>query len=755
MPIRRSALSALCLVIFGTAAIQAQENDPFSEWDRQAKRPAAKSTAKPVKSSVTYFSPAADSAAETNTLSDEDTKKASAMQVAQTRMRERNGTAPAVKKPATAKSATEHGGIVAESSHAPLANKKTGNVKPAVETKIVSSARKPMQPATLTKNSDAVIHAPAMPTADVDTFVQPAALKVKDAHVAEKSIVQVSQSEEEMSEPSEDANPFADFLNASGDAGTVAKTTQPDEPDYSGEEAEHAEALFPPKSGVPKATPAQATVPANAPVSSVPQAKKTAKQVSVTKQLPASKAVAKADHVESVDEGPQSPGVTVQWVRRGDFNVGQECDVDLIVQNTSKATIRSVTTEAVIPAAVEVLESNPPAEEGADSPTWTFGELKPGETRTVSMKMIPRERGGVRLDALVRLTGSSSTEFSVQEPMLAAEVSGPETVEVGEQVGFVVRVNNPGTGLASNVIIQAAVPDGLEHRSGRILSIEIGTLNPGESRQAKLSLTAVKGGDYKLAVRAIADGELNAETVADLMIAEPQLNIAIAGPQEQMTGRTTDFTMSVSNAGNVQSANVRAKYRVPEGLEFISADRGGKYNKADHSIEWFVGTLQPDETSDFQLSLRATQTGELTHQAGVISEHGQVTLCDYATTVEGMAALKLEIVASDKTLAKGEKVTWEVRIRNTGTRPAVNVGMSCEMPSGIELIHADGPTQHIAENGIMVFRSLPVIQPSEEIVYTIEANCVRTGTHRLRMRVASESIAEPLIGEEAATVNDR
>ena len=120
-----------------------------------------------------------------------------------------------------------------------------------------------------------------------------------------------------------------------------------------------------------------------------------------------------------------------------------------------------------------------------------------------------------------------------------------------------------------------------------------------------------------------------------------------------------------------------------------------------------------------------------------------------------MAALKLEIVASDKTLAKGEKVTWEVRIRNMGTRPAVNVGMSCEMPSGIELIHADGPTQHIAENGIMVFRSLPVIQPSEEIVYTIEANCVRTGTHRLRMRVASESIAEPLIGEEAATVNDR
>ncbi|MFO1003568.1 MAG: hypothetical protein U0936_24810 [Planctomycetaceae bacterium] len=44
--------------------------------------------------------------------------------------------------------------------------------------------------------------------------------------------------------------------------------------------------------------------------------------------------------------------------------------------------------------------------------------------------------------------------------------------------------------------------------------------------------------------------------------------------------------------------------------------------KTDHSIEWFVGTLQPDESSDFSLTLRATGQIELLHQAGVISEHG-------------------------------------------------------------------------------------------------------------------------------------
>jgi uncharacterized repeat protein (TIGR01451 family) len=457
----------------------------------------------------------------------------------------------------------------------------------------------------------------------------------------------------------------------------------------------------------------------------------------------------------AADSGPQSPGITVQWVRRGEFNVGQECDIDLVVQNTSKSAVRSVMTEAIIPEGLELVEAKPPAMEGSETPTWTFGELKPGETRTVALKVIPRQRGDVRLDAFVRMTGFSSSEFSVQEPLISVEVSGPETVEVGQQAGYVVKVTNPGTGLANNVVIQAAIPEGLEHRSGSILSIDIGTLNAGESRQAKLSLTAVKGGVQDVAVRAIASGDLTDETTATVTVAEPKLKIAINGPEEQLAGRTSDYTMTVSNAGGVPSENVRAKYRIPQGFDFVSANRGGKYSKTDHSIEWFVGTLQPDGSSDFSLTLRATEPGELLHQAGVISEHGQVTMCDYNTVVEGMAALDLKIVSSSKDLAKGDDVTWEVHIRNTGSRAASNVGMSCELPSGIQLVDAEGPSEHIAENGVMVFRSLPTIAPDQEIVYSIRATCLREGNHRLRLRVASESISEPLIGEESATVVER
>ncbi len=767
MPIRRSVLSAIGLLVFGAAVLHGQQHDPFSEWDRQNPRPTAKKTAskKPV-AGVKYFSPNSEEDV-SSVNAPADTPDNNAFEASRQRMRERIETGSTNKATDAKKSATDVNAIKpgTKSSSAALPMEKTGTEanRPVAEWDVSTATGKLKSVGTATATSDRT--SKQLSTSKIQTAAFGDTLRDSG-----KKIVQTSQSDadfedsSESPEPADEENPFASYLEKS--PGPKKSTQMP--PEFSehvasGDEEEKAEALL--KSGTSARKAANAPKPISAkPATPTSSSKPVAARASAAKPVPVkSVSVTRSAEVLSApvagiaatDSGPQSPGITVQWVRRGEFNVGQECDIDLVVQNTSKSAVRSVMTEAIIPDGLELVEAKPAAMEGSETPTWTFGELKPGETRTVAMKVIPRQRGDVRLDAFVRMTGFSSSEFSVQEPMISVEVSGPETVEVGQQAGYVVKVSNPGTGLANNVVIQAAIPEGLEHRSGSILSIDIGTLNAGESRQAKLSLTAVKGGAQNVAVRAIASGDLTDETTATVTVAEPQLKIAINGPEEQLAGRTSDYKMSVSNAGGVPSENVRAKYRIPEGFEFVSANRGGKYSKTDHSIEWFVGTLQPDEASDFSLTLRATEPGELLHQAGVISEHGQVTMCDYNTVVEGMAALDLKIVSSSKDLSKGDEVTWEVHIRNTGSREASNVGMSCELPSGIQLVDAEGPSEHIAENGVMVFRSLPAIAPNEEIVYSIRATCLREGNHRLRLRVASESISEPLIGEESATVVER
>lgn len=460
-----------------------------------------------------------------------------------------------------------------------------------------------------------------------------------------------------------------------------------------------------------------------------------------------------ADH-EQAPEGSQSPSIQLEWVSRGEFNAGRETTLELQVRNSGRTAVSGVLTEVTAPGACEFREIVPRPRTSDGVMSWVLGEMQPGEVRSIVFQLTPRQPGDARMTAAVQITGSSAFSFSIREPKLELVLEGPDTAEVGQAAGYLMRVSNPGTGTAENVVIRAQIPEGLEHRSGDSLQIDIGTLNPGESRQAKLNLSTVRGGLFTVDVRAEAEGGLLQEATAEIAVSEPRLLAEIQGPESEMTGRTSDYRLQISNSGSVPSVNVRARYRVPEGFEFVSANRGGRYSKADSSIEWFVGTLQPDETSEFQLTLKPIRTGTATHQAGAISELGQVTTCEHSTSVEGTANLELHVEGKERRLRAGEACVREIRITNSGSQAAKGVGISCELPAGLELLDVDGPSEYIAENGVLVFRSLPEIAAGSEAVYSIRLKCVRSGDHRLRLRIASGSITEPLIGEETIRVAD-
>lgn len=452
------------------------------------------------------------------------------------------------------------------------------------------------------------------------------------------------------------------------------------------------------------------------------------------------------------DEGTQTPGITLEWVRSGAFNVGQPSTIELIIRNTMKSTVSGVEAEVSIPASCEIQEMTPPPSQEAVTMQWSLGTLHAAESRTIRFQMIPHTPGDAQLHCAVRMTGTSTISMNIVEPMLELAVTGPEAAEAGEQLGYLVQVSNPGSGTAENVVILASLPEGLEHKSGKLLNIGIGTLNPGESRQAKLSLTANRGGQYALDIKAQADGDLLKEVSTQVTVSEPQLQIAIAGPNGDMAGRNADYRVHIENAGSVPSTNVRAKYKVPDGYEFVSANRGGRFSGADQTVEWFVGTLQPEQKSEFLVIMRAAVPGQAIHQAGVISEHGQVTMCEHNTEVEGAATLEMKMLATKPARRSGDESTWQVRLSNTGTSPAKAVGMSCELPPGVSLLSVNGPTEYIAENGVLVFRSLPELAAGDAVTFEIRVRCNRAGNHRLRMRIASASLSEPLIGEEETLV---
>jgi uncharacterized repeat protein (TIGR01451 family) len=446
--------------------------------------------------------------------------------------------------------------------------------------------------------------------------------------------------------------------------------------------------------------------------------------------------------------GPQTAKITIQWVKKSDINVGQECQCQLLLTNTGVVAAKNVLVDAYFPTSVRLVKTEPAPATVTDHLTWKFTELTPGQKQVIDIRMIPNERGELDTSAFVTFTSAANSVFTVSEPLLMVKVDGPKEVLVGDPASQVIRVSNPGTGVATNVKLEAIIPAGLEHLRGERLAMEIGSLNPGETRTVRIALASVGGGEQELNVQVVADGGLRKNESKTIDVIASSLNAKLSGPATRFVGRTAQYTVTVINESDVASNNVRAVYKAPEGFKFVRADNGGRRDQARRTVSWFIGSLEPGDSVKRSVFLTAVSTGDFTHSAAVTSEHGASASAELATTIDATANLVLQIVERADLVKVGAETAFEVRVRNDGGKPAMNVSLSIELPAGVKYQSARGPSELLAQNGLLLFKSIGQLDPGKTAIYRVYVQGSAVGNHRLRARVASDSVGEPIIIEE-------
>ncbi len=443
-----------------------------------------------------------------------------------------------------------------------------------------------------------------------------------------------------------------------------------------------------------------------------------------------------------------TPAVSVEWIKQGGINVGQEYACDLVVKNSGKVSARQVVVEAMFPASVRLTHADPEPAQVEEHLEWAIPELAAGEERTIHIKMIPSQRGELATTASVRFTGTAANVFKVEEPLLKVAVEAPSEVVVGDPLVQSITITNPGTGIAQNVKIQVTPAEGLEATRGDRSQIEIGELNPGESRTVRLSFTAIAGGEQTLAVVATADSDLKQAAEATVNVIAPALKIAVEGPGLRYAGRDARYTLTITNDGRAATNNVRVTHRVPKGFKFVKADKGGTLDANNGAVHWFLGHLEPAQTAQVKLHLQAHEIGDFEHHVAVSAEHGVTAKADTTTKVEGSAALTLEVQDLDDPIEVGQETAYEVRVSNTGSKAAQNVGLTFELPTGLELINVEAATQHLAKSGLILFNDLAELAPGKTALFRIHVKGNAEGNQRVRARLTSESIEQELISEE-------
>ncbi len=90
-------------------------------------------------------------------------------------------------------------------------------------------------------------------------------------------------------------------------------------------------------------------------------------------------------------------------------------------------------------------------------------------------------------------------------------------------------------------------------------------------------------------------------------------------------GDAVTYTVKVGNVGTVTSEPTTATDHLPAGLDFVSADRGGRYDAATRTVTWDVPALARDIDTSFVVVARVDAeqtTSTVTNTAGVANPPG-------------------------------------------------------------------------------------------------------------------------------------
>ncbi|MCP4194340.1 MAG: DUF11 domain-containing protein [Planctomycetaceae bacterium] len=452
-------------------------------------------------------------------------------------------------------------------------------------------------------------------------------------------------------------------------------------------------------------------------------------------------------------EGPQSPTLTIEKSAPAEIQVGQPTKFEIRVRNTGQIAAENVLIRDEIPIGTKYVDSNPKATRATnDAIYWEIGSVRPNEDVVVSVDLMPTEEGQVGSVATVAFQASAAARTNATKPELVLEQTGPREALLGETVRFSIKLSNPGSGAATEVVLEEDVPSGLSHSSGSKLEYEVGTIQPGQTRNLELTLKASQAGPVLNTIMARARGGLEATSSVELAVVAPKLEVVVDGPQKRYLDRQATFSVAVKNPGTSTAHGVEVLAKLPSGLKFVSTNNSGYYDQSRHAVVWSLEKLPAGEMGQAQFTARPVEMGQYEIRAEGKSKTGLQASDDHAIAVEGIAALFFGLADQVDPIEVGGRTTYEIKVVNQGSKAASNVRIVALVPDGMKPVGAEGPTKEQVQGQKVFFEPMGRLTPQGEAIFRISVEGTEAGDHRFRVQMSSDDMTRPVIKEEGTRI---
>ena len=325
---------------------------------------------------------------------------------------------------------------------------------------------------------------------------------------------------------------------------------------------------------------------------------------------------------------------------------GDRMAVKVSATNTGSTAIDNAIAWVDVPAGMSASAKGNPAE-------LSIGEIPPGETRTASLPLVAERTGKFTVKANVTADGGlvdrGEVIVAVAKTEIELNLTGTDSIPVGQDGLFELKVTNRGDVPVANVIARMSLPRGLTGTTatdgGRLAADgatwNLGTLAAGDKKIVRLTATGDRLTDRQT-ITASAGAELGGggrvndvrASMPVAVVGQPVLSIEHADPVGPISiGGKATYRITVRNRGTGPAKNVTV---VAEASEELLPVRGSGPNRDNAKIvgrefvfpvieEFAAGSI-----ATFTVEVEATKAGDARMTARLQS--GDIRLKDEQAT---------------------------------------------------------------------------------------------------------------------------
>ncbi|QDU94464.1 COG1361 family protein [Lignipirellula cremea] len=449
----------------------------------------------------------------------------------------------------------------------------------------------------------------------------------------------------------------------------------------------------------------------------------------------------------------RSPNLRIEGEGPQSVIIGKPANYTITVKNDGEQDSGEVVLSIAMPKTAQL--TNVQASQGTPQQTtdqegigriiWQLERVPARGTQQITLVLTPQTSQPFELgvDWAFR-PPSTSVRVDVLQPRLEMQLVGPKEILFGKTQPYTIVLSNPGTGDAENVTLMLAP---LSEGQAPSKPQRVGLLRAGETREFPIELQASQAGALKVRSIASADGGLKAEVAETITVRRAEIGLEIAGTRFVYAPGGATYQIAVGNAGDAPAQNLTLAVTLPKGAKYLGGIDGAQSTPDGLRIP--IGDLRPNDGRRFSFQCELTVEGQNQVQVVAKADAGLSQSAATATQVETVADLKLTVNDPQGPIPVGEKVAYEVIVRNRGAKAAQGVKVVAQFIEGIAPSSAEGGA-HTIDGAQVHFQPIPRINPNEQVKLVIYAQGTLPGTHTFRVELTSQNPEGRLVAEDTS-----